>query len=179
MQQCVQADLTRDAVESSVGFFLRLAFSSFRTKLACILLGSAQKTKAPFQGLGVPNKGEGFMSFSRAEIELPKRQKRRGGLCLGQRTRSRAASCSHRLYCLQTRKSSRCSLLFSSDAGLVWGGGCWATHRPEATMVTILKPPFFTGLDLGSPLLRERGSGFVNVLGALSKIWHFAKPSRA
>ena len=54
MQQCVQADLTRDAVESSVGFFLRLAFSSFRTKLACILLGSAQKTKAPFQGLGVP-----------------------------------------------------------------------------------------------------------------------------
>ena len=54
MQHCVQADLTRDAVESSVGFFLRLAFSSFRTKLACILLGSAQKTKAPFQGLGVP-----------------------------------------------------------------------------------------------------------------------------
>ena len=65
------------------------------------------------------------MSFSRAEIELPKRQKRRGGLCLGQRTRSRAASCSHRLYCfkLESLQDAACfSLRTQALCGVVGVG---------------------------------------------------------
>ena len=120
------------------------------------------KNKGSLSGLRGSYKGEGFMSFSRAEIELPKRQKRRGGLCLGQRTRSRAASCSHRLYCFKLESlQDEPAFLFGRRPCVGW----WVLgdSQTRGTMVTILKPPFFTGLDLGSPLLRERGSGFVNV----------------
>ena len=53
------------------------------------------------------------------------------------------------------------AFLFGRRPCVVW----WVLGDSQArgTMVTILKPPFFTGLDLGSPLLRERGSGFFNV----------------